>query len=86
MKVGTKVKWSSQSCSCTTTKVGTIIVVVPTGRSLRSCLISEQFELFREPGGPRNHVSYVVSVPPAKGNAKAKLYWPVAKKLKEVKA
>jgi hypothetical protein len=36
-------------------------------------------------GMPRNHESYVVSVPPKKGNAKSKLYWPIVSKLKEVK-
>ena len=87
MKVGTTVKWTSQSQSCALTKIGTIIAVVPAGIGLRNCLTVEQYEPFTKGAGPgmqRNHESYVVSVPPVKGKAKAKLYWPIASKLKEV--
>jgi hypothetical protein len=87
MEVGTKVKWTSQSQSYELKKIGTIIAVIPAGAFLPACLTSEQYASFAKgagPGLPRNHVSYVVSVPPVKGKAKAKLYWPIASKLKEV--
>jgi len=74
-KKGDKVRWTSQSCSYTTTKEGIIIAVVPAGER------GTEYG-YRPNGGiagyARNHISYVVKV-------KSKTYWPRVSQLQLVK-
>ena len=76
--IGTVVTWRSQAQGSATTKVGTIIEVVPPdtrpateGRpGLKGC------------GFGRNHISYVVEVATGKQKQGKRHYWPVVSALK----
>jgi len=72
-KVGDIVSWSSQAAGTTTTKVGTVVEVVPAGR--------EPTKMARAVGSTRKHVSYVVDVPrfakKSKQPLKPESYWPI---------
>ena len=74
LKIGDRVKWKSQSRSYWTTKVGTIVAVVPPGSNP---VIPEGFKGNSSTGyglcGRKNE-SYLVRVD-GKGN---RLYWPTA--------
>jgi hypothetical protein len=75
-KEGTVVKWSSQAQGYTTTKVGTIVQVVPAGMFMDCTRFPA---LYKKSGLDRSHESYVVQVG-------SKFYWPIASKLELVEA
>ena len=88
MKVGDKVRWTSQSAGSTTTKEGVVFAVVPKFKYLTDI---EAVDMAQHNLGPvrsaltyyicnRSHESYLVSVP-SNGKAKPKLYWPDANRL-----
>lgn len=68
--IGDVVEWTSHSKSVLRTKRGTIKFIVPAGRSAAVYGI-------RNPGFPRNDVSYIVEV-------NGRLYWPRTVHLKKV--
>ena len=85
-KKGDKVEWDSTSNGSTTSKQGEVVAVVPpkgnppTGRFTGHVL--------RTDGGglPRDHESYLVSVPGPGPKAKPRMYWPRVSALKPVEA
>lgn len=72
MKLGDKVKWSSQSGGYVAVKTGEIIAIVP----------PDEIPTCADTTLPRGHESYVVMVRPIKGKAKPKKYWPRVSALK----
>lgn len=77
-KKGDFVTWTSQAGSYEKTKTGQIVAVVAPGIPPKRCVPSG-FDL-RNPGGPRNHESYLVQV-----GRQINLYWPLVKKLEKAK-
>ena len=78
MKIGDRVKWTSQSQSYWTKKTGEIVAIVPAGTSP---VVPEGFKCNSAAGyglAGRNHESYLVRVD-GKGN---RLYWPIVRMLK----
>lgn len=72
-----EVQWISQAGGYAKVKRGQIVCVIEPGR-----LVPEEFRVHGEFGLlPRKQVSYVVKVPGATKNAKAKFYWPFTSKL-----
>jgi hypothetical protein len=82
--IGDTVEWTSQSSGFTTTKRGTVVVIVPPKKEAWP-LIPKKHSLMSEFWLPRDHESYLVSVPQG-GKRKPKVYWPVVSKLKKVEA
>ena len=77
MKVGDRVKWTSQSRGNITTKHGVIVEIVPSGLRIDH---AEKSDLFRhDPLTIRYHESYIVCV----GNKY--YYWPLVKNLVQIK-
>ena len=66
-KLNDIVHWTSQAGGIAKKKTGKIIEVVPAGK--------EPMTVLRDPGGTRNHVSYVVHVEGAPRSSEAN-YWP----------
>lgn len=91
MKIGDRVKWSSQAGSYTKEKIGTVVGVVPAGEVVNPVGMRKHFadyhptchELMFDGYSKRDHESYLVLV--ERGKAKAKLYWPLVKYLIGVK-
>lgn len=81
MDVGQDVKWTSTSNGSKVAKVGRIEAVVGAGQHVSSALslsaAKNDFALRTDyAGSPRDHVSYLVSVPGKTSNSKRLLYWP----------
>jgi len=81
IKVGSIVKWTSQSGGHVTKKLGKVVAIVP----VEGSPYSQMPDGFRDNsysgyGIPRDHVSYLVQV----GKSK-RLYWPLVKNLEVVK-
>lgn len=88
-KVGSKVTWSSQAHGSRTTKVGTIVAVVPPGGSPSRAFAAVRKTLNARSafggGMARDHESYLVSVTVGKTDkAKPALYWPLVSQLRRV--
>lgn len=83
-KLGDRVTWESQATGSWKEKTGTVIKVVLAGESVEPrMLTSSGARSAFGYGSPRNHESYIVSVPQGKtGKAKPVLYWPVVSKLR----
>lgn len=78
MKVGDKVKWTSQSKGYVRTKEGWICASVPANVHPQNRLpVDHNFRGI--PGGMRDHESYLVKV----GKSK-RLYWPLVSKLEVI--
>jgi hypothetical protein len=81
-KVGDKVTWSSQANGHRTTKVGTVVDVVPSGERpewhKRAVEISSAWSR-KNMSGPRKHESYLIVTHNPK-----RLYWPVVDRLRLV--
>lgn len=90
LKVGTKVRWLSQSGFCLSEKRGAIICIVPSGERPFVIKANNQ-KVYTLPDGrtipigrtryggglPRNEVSYIVCVPnPKNPQAAESYYWP----------
>jgi hypothetical protein len=69
-KIGDGVEWTSQSAGTKTTKRGKVVHVLPAG------CVPPKLSKNSNPGGYRDHISYLVRV---KGKG---LYWPKASYLK----
>jgi Iap family predicted aminopeptidase len=84
-QVGDTVTWTSQAGGHSKTKVGEVVNIVPKGSQLswRGVQFKDTHR-FRHGGGPRNHESYLVSVPAKTSKGKPTLYWPVVKNLRKV--
>jgi hypothetical protein len=88
--ISDKVEWTSQAGGWTRTKRGTVGIRIPTGCLPRD-YITEWMADSHLLGGicetvmPRNHDSYLVSVP-ANGKGKPTLYWPRVSNLRAVEA
>lgn len=91
MKVGDRVRWTSQSQGYRREKRGEVVAVVPPG--VHPCVAWNRFEagefrispLFSSASYslPRNHESYLIAVPTKTGRGKARLYWPVVSLLQD---
>lgn len=83
-KLGDRVMWQSQAAGGWKEKTGTIIKVVLAGEEVvPRMLTSNGARSAFGYGSPRNHESYIVSVPQGTtGKAKPVLYWPVVSKLR----
>ena len=87
MKVGSAVKWKSQSRGYKTVKTGDVLAVVPAGKTGADVFVQRKLNR-KYSGSPlgagkaRAEKSYLVAVAPKKGSlAKPRVYWPVAEKL-----
>ena len=67
LKLNDTVRWTSQAGGVTKEKTGRIIEVVPAGK--------EPMTVLKDPGGTRNHVSYIVHAEGARRASEAN-YWP----------
>lgn len=90
-KVGDSVQWTSQAGGSTKTKIGTVVALVPGGRSSAEHVRSEVDRRVRAGthrsafggGWDRPEPSYLVEVPQGTtARAKPVLYWPVASRLR----
>lgn len=79
LKVGDKVIWNSHAQGAWTQKAGTVVAVVPPHTRVQS-LVPQ----VRDPGGPRDHESYVVNVPTPSGKGIGTFYWPRVNNLKRI--
>lgn len=85
IRVGSKVRWRSQSAGYRTEKVGTVVEVVPKDVPMHpniACRMHGGRSAFGY-GCSRDHESYVVSIP-TKGKGRPMLYWPRVKQLEVV--
>ena len=96
IKLGSQVKWTSQSGGFKATKVGVVVHVLPAGAApfngFGSGLMADLEKKYgaKAQGGTfmaRKHESYIVLVrDPKRPRAAPKLYWPIVSKLKLVKS
>lgn len=87
MKVGDKVLWSSQANGSVKIKGGKIEYVIPANTHAKTWLsgidVRKYFSLRTDFCGlPRDHKSYLISVPGKSDRAKRLLYWPRVSALK----
>lgn len=84
--VGDKVQWTSQSGGYETTKVGTVVFVVPANWAVWRLVDyrEKKFDLRTDLSGIRGEESYLVSIPGKTVHSKPLLYWPRTKNLKRI--
>lgn len=85
-----EVTWTSTSAGSTIEKTGVIEAIVPAGKTIADVLplskAKSEFTVKNDyKGNPRDHKSYVVSVPGNSERSKRQLYWPRASLLKPSK-
>lgn len=73
--LGDAVEWASASNGTWAKKMGSVVEIVPTGKTPQS-------KIAGNPGGPREHESYVVEV--RTGIRAKRLYWPRAAALRVI--
>lgn len=88
LKIGDKVKWSSQAQGCETTKEGKVVGIVKEKTDpLQIFTPLEQTGNYTSAYGggmSRNHKSYIIAVKGKTDKSKEKLYWPNVSKLKKI--
>lgn len=69
-EIGQQVRWRSQAGGYAKEKRGEIILVIPAGSPLPKSVVHAPKSKCHNPGGPRDHESYVVRT------VDGRLYWP----------